>query len=753
MKDETPTGGSYEDALRDLGQALSALRAERGGQSYDRIRARGLKILENSAQSACSKATMSKVFGGEQYISLDKLMWLVRAVMSWDDCADECDPPGRRDPELTPWRERWQGLSSKRAAARRPPTAREIPTPFDLPSPRTVAPVAEEDGRSRPLLSVGSPDLAGVKTMAFSPTGRQFAIVNASGTAQLWDKVTHELLGDLRPDEEHPHGPVVSLAYSPDGNQLATADEEGRVLLWNQATLLPSGPPSDGGDVVEAVAYSPDQRTLATVSSNGIARLRDSKDLTTRAVFHPREHRRFMSVAFSPDGQLLALGCETGEVVLHDLAQDKEAISLVLERGPVVSVAFSPDGRLAVVVDDGALFVLARSFRDVDAELPPGGDTSPVISVTYSPDGQLATIGADGVVRMWQQPADEPPLSGDGGPPAAMPLAARAVVNGVYLGRPVALDPPLHCLRDVLSVAFAPFGEFVAAGDAVGNLRVWDAVSRDIEASPDRETGTEPAGITSLVFSPQGHSLITTAADGRVLAWSADASAGVVGIGQEEPLVLASGTGVATQVQHGHAPTSTPGAAFSPDGTIFAFTDEHEAVAIRTRGHNGTATHPLHGLVSKGALAFSPDGMAFATVGDGLVHLWNVSTAREIAYLEHDQVTSLAFSPTGRRLAITTADGSVYFAESVHLADGATRSRATTRICSEGSGAIAFSPDERVLVVGLADGSVEIYDAETGRSLSSTLRVGARAPVAALAFSPDSSVLAVAKDLHVHLIA
>ncbi|MFI6341185.1 hypothetical protein [Streptomyces sp. NPDC050535] len=30
---------------------------------------------------------MSKVFAGERYLTLDKLMWLVRAVMSWDESA------------------------------------------------------------------------------------------------------------------------------------------------------------------------------------------------------------------------------------------------------------------------------------------------------------------------------------------------------------------------------------------------------------------------------------------------------------------------------------------------------------------------------------------------------------------------------------------------------------------------------------------------------------------------------------------
>ncbi|MGW1673351.1 hypothetical protein [Streptomyces sp. NPDC002324] len=74
---------TYEKVLRQLGQELTNLRSERGAPSFDRIRARGLKVLQDAAAtSACSKGTMSKVFVGEQFISLDKLIWLVRAVMS-----------------------------------------------------------------------------------------------------------------------------------------------------------------------------------------------------------------------------------------------------------------------------------------------------------------------------------------------------------------------------------------------------------------------------------------------------------------------------------------------------------------------------------------------------------------------------------------------------------------------------------------------------------------------------------------------
>lgn len=128
---------TYDGALRELGRALTDLKRRRGAPSYDRIRVRGLKVLQDS-QASSSKGTMSAVFAGQQYISLDKLLWLARAVMSWDEDGAECDPPARRDPVLDPWRKRWIVIDSLRAARRRLGTDAEQALEPGLPAPETA---------------------------------------------------------------------------------------------------------------------------------------------------------------------------------------------------------------------------------------------------------------------------------------------------------------------------------------------------------------------------------------------------------------------------------------------------------------------------------------------------------------------------------------------------------------------------------------------------------------------------------------
>ncbi|MFI5877156.1 hypothetical protein ACIBAH_32870 [Streptomyces sp. NPDC051445] len=111
----------FEKALAELGQELTRLRRQRGAPPYDRILRRGEELMPGTGR--CSKSTMSMVFNGKQYISLDKLLWLVRSVMSWDEYGDECCPPTRRDEALTSWRERWFALDALRAARRHGPAS------------------------------------------------------------------------------------------------------------------------------------------------------------------------------------------------------------------------------------------------------------------------------------------------------------------------------------------------------------------------------------------------------------------------------------------------------------------------------------------------------------------------------------------------------------------------------------------------------------------------------------------------------
>lgn len=109
------------DALREQAFDLKRLRAERGNKSYNAIKKRAVHLF--GIEASLPPSTQSAAFNGK-YVGLDKLMWLVRTLMSWDEYGDECDPPEYRDDRLTIWRTRWAAITESRTLSPSRPSKR-----------------------------------------------------------------------------------------------------------------------------------------------------------------------------------------------------------------------------------------------------------------------------------------------------------------------------------------------------------------------------------------------------------------------------------------------------------------------------------------------------------------------------------------------------------------------------------------------------------------------------------------------------
>jgi WD40 repeat protein len=136
------------------------------------------------------------------------------------------------------------------------------------------------------------------------------------------------------------------------------------------------------------------------------------------------------------------------------------------------------------------------------------------------------------------------------------------------------------------------------------------------------------------------------------------------------------------------------------------------------------------------SVAFSPDGRRLVSGShDNAVRVWDDQTGAELACLRAhtEAVRSVGFSPDGRRLVSGSHDKTVRVWD--YDAPLFCAELACLRGHTAGVHSVAFSPDGRRLVSGSNDQTVRVWDAQTGAELA-CLR-GHTDTVGSVAFSPD----------------
>jgi WD40 repeat protein len=336
-------------------------------------------------------------------------------------------------------------------------------------------------------------DTSPVNDVAFSPDGRTL-VSSHLRSAVVWNLNGDQVIG--RP-LGGPASLITDVSFSHDGKRLAAGRFDGHTILYDTETRR-QALRIDIGSVVTAVAFHPHGSLLAVGTIDGKARLFDTKSGAAVGSLLGGGRSAVWQIAFSPDGRLLAVAVDPngadgfsgqqrqGEVQLWDVhSRRRVGQAIAPGGGSVLSVAFNPDGTLLAT---GSYFG-RLDLWDVPTH---AGHGTPIRvaddgfpSIAFDPSGRLvAAGGAIGPVRVWrvadQRPAF-PPLAGHTGPvtgaafdPAGSFLASTSLHGGTRLW-----DPATGLGYDDELVASARPGSLVSSTDLPPFLGLRNAFSPD----------------------------------------------------------------------------------------------------------------------------------------------------------------------------------------------------------------------------------------------------------------------------------
>ena len=524
---------------------------------------------------------------------------------------------------------------------------------------------------------------------------------------------------------------------------------------WN----LPEGAKARlGKGTIEDIQFSPDNKLLAVAGSIGVWVYDVDTDEELALL---TGHTSFVtSIAFSPNGELLASGSWDTTIRLWNVSSFTLNKTLTGHTSGVMSVAFSSDGKTLASGSVDKTVRLWNVFTGTEEKIFTG-HTDQVASVAFGlDDARLASGSWDTTIRLWDVETGEHQQTFTGhtdrvtsiafSPAVSLDSDGKTLVSGSWDKTVRLWDVETGEYKQILtghkapvtSVCFRPDGYMLASADWGGLIRLWATVSGELK----QEFFTNSWDVNSVCFSP----------DGFILAG-----------GQAPTIQLWEVLPTLKYGLRGHT-DSIGSVSFSPDGSMFVsrggnISGDDETIRlwdVETGALKQTFTTEDAALVF--GVSFLSDGQTIASVGRELseeefvkyqsiptLRLWDVSTGRlkRTFNFNEDWIWNYynpSFSPDGLTLAIAENIGDrdpLDKSQSVRLFDVLTGSRKHTLTGhTDYINSVIFSPDGETLASGSLDETIRVWDVSTGRLKYVLIRHTDGAPN--LMFSPDGKTLA-----------
>ena len=495
-----------------------------------------------------------------------------------------------------------------------------------------------------------------------------------------------------------------------------------------------------------------------------------------------------ISVAFSPDGKVIASGSKDGTIKLWNAETRHQLKSLAALAGDANNITFSPDGKvIAASYDDKTIKLwnieTGKITKSLEVFDPPeknlsntSGYSFDIRSISFSPDGRTLASGSDEYsgrydrINMWNVETGELVkfLKGDLGvfvlfSPNGESLASGGSDDNTVKLWSVQTWKQITTFRDhtnwVHSLSFSPDGKTLATGCWDKTIKLWNVETGSLIKSL---IGVSSSSFVNVIFSQDGRFLFGPGANNVIKIWNVRTGRSIKtlqGVAESvyeislapdgNTLAGASAdgmiklwnirTGKLTGILKGHT-SRLYDVSISPNSSILASASNDKRIKLwslktgqQLKSITGSNNPDSFGVLFPSSTLFSTDNNILAIDFDeDPIMLWDINKSEVIKTFQG--YSPLAFSPNGKMLA---GSGGSKIINLWDIETGQLLKQFESHAWS-----IAFSPDNKTLVSGgqLEDEIIKLWNVENGELIRTF--EGHESMVFSVSFSPDGRTLA-----------
>lgn len=444
-----------------------------------------------------------------------------------------------------------------------------------------------------------------VEHVAFSPLpgSNLLASLSTDETLRLWDisRKTQVSIYDVPKSSG-------GVAFLPDGNRVAAGSghDYASVCIWDVKTKELKAKFNHSSRIL-SIAFSPNGLTMASTTEKELTQVWDTELGTILVSLSLGECR---SLAFSPDGGILAIGCQDGTISLRNSLNGEETCRLRHHTEFISDLAFSADGKAVLSASgDGTIRLCDITVSDETEVTEPERGTAHSISTITTNSGKAFALvrSNDGTTVMdlsefgmsWQLPYQLECSPAD----KIVTSSGRSVkLWDITTGEQV-----IH-FEDANKIYFSPYGGIIAL-IAKGAIQILEIEGWKEQARFEVQDNVQVSDVEFL----KGN---------KVLLWKSLESHQSQKSNYSFSLgYLQSGhTVLQRQLEDGSSP-----ATISADGQLVAYECERRLNLLEVDAQEVRARLPLENGFTLKTVSFSPNNARIAMLEDRDWHEWKIT--------------------------------------------------------------------------------------------------------------------------------